>query len=309
MAGLARLRQKESYRSEVGEGRGLAVRAEAPATPHALVASSGNLRPRSGQRGRRAHRWAAAGCEARRPGKDRARVSSLSIIIPTLNEERHIGALLSEIASQTRAPDEVIVVDAGSEDGTREVVGRYSFAKLLEGEPPVACGRNLGGRSAGGDVLIFLDADARLTETFLEDFLAAFERRRLDVACPLYFPYRSTRPIEVFHIVFNLITRASQGVLPSGGGTCIAVRGEVFRGSSGFDPSLKFDDIEAIRRLSKGRRFGIVEERLYLSDRRYREGGVARTMLQISLMGVLFVFGKYSWANHLDYDINGTHRY
>jgi len=236
-------------------------------------------------------------------------VSLVSVIIPTLNEERHVGSLLSDLAAQTGAPDEVLVVDAGSEDGTREVVGRFPFAKLLEGEPPTACGRNLGGRSAKGDVLVFFDADARPPETFLEDFLAEFERRRLDVACPLYFPYHSTRAIEAFHIVFNLITRASQGVLPSGGGTCIAVRGGVLRGSTGFDPALKFDDIEAIRRLSKGRRFGIVEERLYLSDRRYREGGVARTMLQISLMGLFFVLGKYSWANQLDYEINGKHRY
>jgi len=236
-------------------------------------------------------------------------VSTLSIIIPTLNEERHIGALLSDLAAQTRTPDEVIVVDAGSDDATVEVVGRFPFAEILNGEPPVARGRNLGGRSAKGDVLMFLDADARPPETFLENFLAGFERRRLDVACPLYFPYRSTRAIEAFHVLFNLLTRASQGVLPSGGGTCIAVRGGVFRQSRGFDPSLKFDDIEAIRRLSRGRRFGIVEERLYLSDRRYREGGVARTMLQISLMGLFFVFGKYSWANHLDYEINGKHRY
>jgi glycosyltransferase involved in cell wall biosynthesis len=236
-------------------------------------------------------------------------VTTLSIIIPTLNEERHVGALLSDLAAQTRAPDEVLVVDAGSEDATREVVGRFAFADLLEGEPPVACGRNLGGRSAKGEILIFFDADARPPETFLANFLAEFERRRLDVACPLYFPYRSTRAIEAFHTLFNMITRASQGVLPSGGGTCIAVRGAVFRGSSGFDPGLKFDDIEMIRRLSRGRRFGIVEERLYLSDRRYRESGAARTMLQISLMGLFFVFGKYAWANHLDYEINGKHRY
>jgi hypothetical protein len=52
-----------------------------------------------------------------------------------------------------------------------------------------------------------------------------------------------------------------------------------------------------------------VEERIFLSDRRYRESGVARTMLQISLMGLFFVFGKYSWANHLDYEISGKHWY
>ena len=229
-------------------------------------------------------------------------MGTLSIIIPTLNEERHVGALLSDLSAQTRAPDEVLVVDAGSEDGTREVVVRFPFAKLLEGEPPTACGRNLGGRSAKGNVLIFLDADARLPETFLEDFLAEFERRRLDVACPLYSPYRSTRAIEAFHALFNLITRASQGVLPSGGGTCIAVRGGVFRESSGFDPSVKFDDIELVRRLAKGRRFGLVGTNVLVSDRRYRDQGLLRTFLSHVLMAPAFALGKFEWANRIYYE-------
>lgn len=233
-------------------------------------------------------------------------MGGLSIVIPTLNEERHVGALLSDVASQSRRPDEVLVVDAGSKDGTADVVRRFPFARLLAGSPPVALGRNLGGHSARGEVLIFLDADARLPATFLEDFLAEFGRRRLDVACPLYMAHDSTRAIRAFHVLFNMVTRASQSSLPSGAGTCIAVRGEVFRRSSGFDPRLKFDDIELIRRLSRGRRFGIVEERVFLSDRRYRECGTARTMLQYSLMGLFFALGRYEWANHLGYEF-GRH--
>ena len=235
-------------------------------------------------------------------------MDSPSVVIPVLNEERHIGALLSDLASQTRRPDEVLVVDAGSTDGTVEVIRLFPFARLLTSTPPVARGRNLGGRSASGDVLIFLDADARLPETFLEDLLLDFGRRGLDIACPLYFPYKSTRAIEGFHVLFNLLTRAFQHLLPSGAGTCIAVRGDVFRGSDGFDPSLKFDDIELIRRLSRGHRFGIVEERIFLSDRRYKEHGVARTMLQYSLMAIFFALGKFAWANYIDYEF-GAHRH
>jgi glycosyltransferase involved in cell wall biosynthesis len=235
-------------------------------------------------------------------------MSGLSIIIPVLNEERYVGSLLSDVAAQTRKPDEVLVVDAGSADGTVAVARSFPFVKLLHAGRPVANGRNTGGRSAGGDVLIFLDADARLPATFFEDFLLDFERRRLDVACPLYSPYRSTRAIESFHVLFNLLTRTFQHLLPSGAGTCIAVKGEIFRASDGFDPTLKFDDIELIRRLSKGRRFGIVEERVFLSDRRYTEYGVARTMLQYSLMALLFSLGKFAWANYIDYEF-GTHRH
>jgi glycosyltransferase involved in cell wall biosynthesis len=42
----------------------------------------------------------------------------LSVVIPALNEERHLGGLLSDIRRQSRNPEEVIVVDAGSHDAT-----------------------------------------------------------------------------------------------------------------------------------------------------------------------------------------------
>jgi hypothetical protein len=87
-----------------------------------------------------------------------------------------------------------------------------------------------------------------------------------------------------FHRAFNLATRAFQGVLPSGAGVCLAVRGDHFRGSRGFDPTLKFDDIELIRRLSRHGGFGIVEEEVFVSDRRYRERGVARAILEYALI-------------------------
>jgi len=235
-------------------------------------------------------------------------LSKLSVIIPALNEERHAGALLSDVASQTRMPDEVLVVDAGSEDGTVAVARRFTFVRVLEGAPPVASGRNLGGWCASGNVLVFLDADIRLPERFFENFLAHFERRRLDIACPLYVPYRSTLTIESFHALFNLFTRTFQRTLPSGAGHCIAVRSEVFREGRGFDPGLKFEDIEMIRRLAKGRRFGIVEERVFVSDRRYKEEGTVRMMLRYSLLALIFALGKFAWANRIDYELGAHER-
>ena len=234
--------------------------------------------------------------------------NAFSVIIPVLNEERHVGSLLSDVAAQSRKPDEVLVVDAGSTDATVPIVRRFPFAKLLSGEPPVARGRNLGGREARGDVLIFLDADVRLPHAFFGGFLREFEERGLDVGCPAYLPHRSTRAVEAFHTLFNLLTRATQKTLPSGAGHCIAVRREVFRESRGFDPRLKFDDIELIRRLSKGRRFGIVDQRVFVSDRRYREHGAGRMILTYALMGLVFALGKFGWANRIDYEFGGHER-
>ena len=85
----------------------------------------------------------------------------MSVVIPALNEERHLGGLLSDMKCQTQSPDEVIVVDAGSSDASVRIA-EQSQAVVLHGEPPVARGRNLGGYSATGDLIYFLDADTRL---------------------------------------------------------------------------------------------------------------------------------------------------
>ena len=242
----------------------------------------------------------------REPGGGDGAKDKISIVIPTLNEEALLGGLLSDLAAQSRPPDEVLVVDAGSEDATVTVAGGFPSVEVLHSTPPVAVGRNAGGRRTGGDVIVFLDADARLPRDFLERFVGEFRRRGYDLACPLYYPHDSTRAVEVFHDLFNLITRAVQNLSPSGAGTCIAVRGEVFRNSAGFDPYFKFDDIELIRRLSKGRRFGIIGERVLLSDRRYREQGFARTVAQYSFMALAFALGRFEWTNGMNYDI-GKH--
>lgn len=156
--------------------------------------------------------------------------------------------------------------------------------------------------------MFFVDADVRLPGRFFEGFLVEFERRRLDVACPLYRPYDSTPAVERFHDLFNLLTRAFEGALPSGAGHCLAVRREIFRASEGFDPALKFDDIELIRRLAKGRRFGIVEERVFVSDRRYKEEGTPRMILRYALMALIFALGKFAWANRIEYEFGDHER-
>jgi glycosyltransferase involved in cell wall biosynthesis len=235
-----------------------------------------------------------------------ANLPTLSVVIPTLNEERHVGSLLSDVFGPTRGAYEVIVVDAGSEDSTASVAERYPGVVLLNGSPPVAEGRNLGGRRASGDVLVFLDADVRLPKGFFEGLLEEFEKNRLDLACPRYVPHNSTPSIRGVHSFFNLLFESFERLLPSGAGHCIAVRAEVFRESRGFDPTLKFDDIELIRRLAKGRRFGIVAQRVYVSDRRYREHGVPKMLLSYLLMSLFFALGRYRWANRIEYEF-GRH--
>ncbi|MBI3507597.1 MAG: glycosyltransferase family 2 protein [Proteobacteria bacterium] len=107
----------------------------------------------------------------------------VSVIIPTLNSERTLAAVLDGLARQTLAPDlfEVVVVDDGSSDGTpaRIAAARFPFAlvyKRLERESDAyfaARPRNAGLRAARGRVAVFLDSDILPVPGLLSAHLSA----------------------------------------------------------------------------------------------------------------------------------------
>jgi hypothetical protein len=87
-------------------------------------------------------------------------VTTVSVVIPAYNVEGFIGSAIESAWRQTLRPTEVLVVDDGSSDATREVAERAG-AKVLRtdrnGGPATA--RNVGVHAAAGDVVAFLDAD------------------------------------------------------------------------------------------------------------------------------------------------------
>jgi hypothetical protein len=72
-----------------------------------------------------------------------------------------------------------------------------------------------------------------------------------------YLPYNSTLAIRAIHAFWDVVLTVFERTLPWGSGHCIALRNKLFRENRGFDPSLKFDDIELVRCLSQGKRFGL----------------------------------------------------
>jgi glycosyltransferase involved in cell wall biosynthesis len=98
-------------------------------------------------------------------------MDSVSIIIPTLNEERHLPGCLQSIGELDFPEErvEVIVVDNGSRDGTREIAIGYG-AKFFEDSTLKVSGlRNLGARHARHDILAFVDADCLVTRDWLKN--------------------------------------------------------------------------------------------------------------------------------------------
>ena len=105
-----------------------------------------------------------------------------SIIIPCYNEEKHISACLESIFAMDYPNDqfEVIVVDNGSTDLTREIISQYPVTLLRDDHKNVSGLRNLGAAHAAGEILAFVDADCIVSMNWLMKAQNYFERR--DVA-------------------------------------------------------------------------------------------------------------------------------
>lgn len=93
----------------------------------------------------------------------------ISVVIPAYNEAERIGDCLESLTKQTLRPFEIIVVDDGSTDVTKEVAQRFPVLILSCDHRGAGYARNVGALHAQGEILVFVDADMTFSSQFLAD--------------------------------------------------------------------------------------------------------------------------------------------
>src|SRR5262249_9552990 len=104
--------------------------------------------------------------------------ATVSVIIPAYRAARTIGRAIDNVLSQTRPPDEVLVIDDGSPHDLAAALKAYGGRGVLVRKPNggAASARNLGIEASWGDLIAFLDADDYWAADKLEWQLAALAR-------------------------------------------------------------------------------------------------------------------------------------
>lgn len=212
----------------------------------------------------------------------------LSIVIPTMNEAAYLPTLLASMETQTLQPDEVIVADAGSTDETVEIARSFG-ARVVKGGMP-GPGRNRGAEAAGGDILLFLDADVELRDSdFLNASIAEMQRRNLDLATCDVEPISEDKLDHVAHQAYNTFARACGSRFPHIPGFCMFVRREVHEQIGGFDESVVLceDHEYAERACRAGATFGFLRSLpIPVSIRRLERDGRVNVALKYMLAEV-----------------------
>lgn len=204
---------------------------------------------------------------------------NLSVIIPTLNEAHYLAAAVAAVRRRAvcSAP-EILVSDCGSADGTPALAERLGV-RLVCGVPPPdsrAAALNAGVAAAGGDVLMFLDADTRVPHGYDRSIVQALGDPRV-VGGAFEFELDGSplglRVVEIINRVrYRLWARyyGDQGIF---------VRREAFRRVNGYPPRRILEASDFCRALARHGRLVLIPKRMRTSARRFVEGGIYRVLL------------------------------
>ncbi len=224
----------------------------------------------------------------------------LSIIIPTLNEGEHIGALLADLAPLRAAGAELILVDGGSSDATLARAAN-GVDRILQAPRGRAAQMNAGVQAAAGELLWFLHADTRVPAEAVSALQQAWARgacqtpgarRRSRRACFWgRFDVRLSGRHPLLRLVergMNLRSRLS-GIATGDQGLFVAR--EAFVAVGGFPPLALMEDIALSMALRRLARPVCLRERLLTSSRRWETRGVLRTILLMWRLRLAYALG------------------
>jgi hypothetical protein len=205
--------------------------------------------------------------------KARCTNQSVSVVIPVLNEARHLPRTLEHaLAGQ---PGEIIVADGESRDDTVRIAQAHG-AKVITCRPDRARQLNAGAAFARGEVLLFLHADTLLPSGYCHEILAAFRTPtiaggafRFAIADP--FPGR-----WVLQAATNLRSRLWQ--MPYGD-QGIFVRRWAFDELGGFPVLPIMEDYEFVRRMRRLGKLALLDAAVLTSGRRWQRIGFLRATL------------------------------
>ena len=179
----------------------------------------------------------------------------LSVIIPTLNEEKYLPTLLNCLTHQTDQDFEVIISDAKSSDKTVSVASEYSqklnLIVISSDKKNVAHQRNMGAESASANYLLFLDADGGFGNNFIQHLRTEIEKD-LDANFIFYLGVQtSSLLIRFLSKIINAIVFTSQ-FLPNSftSGGFICVKKDVFNNVGGYDETIYYaEDTDLTNRI------------------------------------------------------------
>jgi len=199
-------------------------------------------------------------------------VPEVSVVIPAYNEATYIDRLLDALSKQNFKDFEVVISDAESKDGTKEIVDGFKNkikVQFIESPPKgPAHGRNVGANHAVGGWLLFLDADVDIEDTdFIHKLLTVTKINGWHTSsAKMTARGKAANNYSKLYRYQKILSHTKK---PVASGYCIFTNTDIFKKTKGFNEKILFgEDYEYVSRTGKNGKFGFVESTHYFVDPR-----------------------------------------
>lgn len=209
----------------------------------------------------------------------------ISIIIPVLNEKKNIEKTLIQF-SKLKGDKEILVVDGGSRDNTKEIAER--FAKVIHSEKGRAKQMNKGAKKANGDILWFVHSDSVIKDNSIKEIQLAIDEGYVGGGFSLKFYDYNTLFMKYISVTSNLRAKylglyfGDQGIF---------VRRSVFESLGGYPEQEIMEDWEFSLAMKKAGNLKLISTPIGTSARRFKKGGQLRTHLLMHKIKLMYLLG------------------
>ena len=213
----------------------------------------------------------------------------ISIIIPVLNEEAHLGSCI-EAVRQNDASCEIIIVDGGSFDRTIEIAESFQGVKVMKTPKGRGLQMNAGAFSATGDILLFLHADTILEDGWVQAIAGVVKDSSVAGGA---FTFAIQNPSKKYRVVEEWVRlRCFLFRLPYGD-QGIFVKRDVFHELGGYKNIPLMEDVDLIERMKGQGRIVILDTKALTSERRWGRKGLIYTAVMNQLIMFLYKIGVH----------------
>lgn len=200
---------------------------------------------------------------------------SLTIVIPSRNEELYIKNLLDSLRKQRISGARVIVADC-STDSTRQVIKENSGflnVEIIDGGP-VAEARNRAAQLATTPYILFIDADVILFDAYvIRDAVTLMKNENLDLLTGKIKCYDADTKAAMGFYIFNKVNSVLKYFSPFAVGAFMLTRRDRFEEFGGFNESLSTSEDYFLSRMYSTKKFRIIDHYFGQDSRRFKKMG------------------------------------
>lgn len=202
----------------------------------------------------------------------------LSVIIPTLNEEKALPETLDTLFRQT-TDEEIIVVDGGSTDKTKNICEQYPEVEFIKSKKGRAAQLNTGARSASGDILLFLHADTLLPENALNTITTQINQKQYEAGG---FKHSFGNKDWRLKLISFLDNRRCHKTRIIYGDQAMFIKRDLFNQLNGFPDVSIMEDIYFCEQLVKHTTPVIIDSYVETDPRKFIKMGIWRSLYRVA---------------------------